>query len=113
MSTLSISSAAAIAKTCLVASILVLTPLAANADTYYYILGKIVDINNQSISVADRYYPFSPTVKIHGLDGKKSGLDGLEVGDPVKLTIMTLDRKRLVDRIDSVPESDLGSGLRE
>ena len=98
---------ASLFKRAIMASVLALSPIAANADVYYQIVGKVFDIKDQTISVSDRYFPVSPTLKVYGLDGKKSSLANLKEGDPIRMTIMILDRKRMVDRIDRIAESDL------
>ncbi len=83
---------------------LLLSPLAAVAsDVYYYSMqGEISEISNSAIALDDATYPFMPTVKVKTLDGKAATTSSLKKGDYVKVTILNMDKKRRVDKIEQI-----------
>lgn len=87
-------------------ALLLLLPLSVSAEIYYSIEGEISDINDKAISLDDGYYPFLPTIKVIKLNGEPGGIMNLKKGDYIKMTILNMDRKRQVDKIEQIPELD-------
>ena len=87
---------------------LLLSPMAvAASDVYYYsIQGEISSITASSIALDDAPYPFMPTVKVTTLDGKSARTSSLREGDYVKVTILNMDKKRRVDKIERMKKPE-------
>ena len=87
---------------------LLLSPMAVVAsDVYYYSMeGEISTISQSAISLDDAAYPFMPTVKVIALDGKSATTGSLKKGDYVKVTILNMDNKRRVDKIEQMKKPE-------
>ncbi|MDJ0834295.1 MAG: hypothetical protein QNJ69_12280 [Gammaproteobacteria bacterium] len=87
---------------------LLLSPLAvAASDVYYYSMqGEISQVSASAIALDDASYPFMPTVKVIGIDGKSTSASSLKPGDYVKVTILNMDKKRRVDKIEQMKKPE-------
>jgi hypothetical protein len=93
-------------KAILLAFTLTLLSGVSNAQSAYYDRGEIFSISKLGVSLGEGPIPLSATVKIVLKNGIAGDIDDLGKGDLVKLTVLTLDGKFLIDRIEQLSEPD-------
>ena len=68
--------------------------------------GVVFVLSGRSINIDDRPYILSPTVKFATPDSKEADLSQLKLRDFVGFNIITINNRRLVDRIWLIPKDD-------
>lgn len=77
----------------------------ASDDLFYRDFGHIYKLKSNAVSLNDGFYPYSPTVKVYNLEGKKISTNNLKVGQYVVLTLQaTKNGGAIVDTIQRLPE---------
>ena len=79
-------------------------PVFADTISQFKVSGHIYDVSNKSISLNDRFYPYSATVKTFDLKGSPMNTYQLKKGDYVELTILDMGKKRVADSIKLLPD---------
>ena len=69
-------------------------------------VGFVDMLSGSSIFIDDRSYILSPTVKFATPDSKEADLNQLKIRDLIGFNIITINSRRLVDRIWLIPKDD-------
>ncbi len=76
------------------------------ADVYFEEMGKLSSISSTHIVAGDLQYKLLPTVKVF-LENRRAGsINQLERGDDLRLKIMVINNKPMVDTIYQLADSN-------